>query len=98
MENSDLLLIWMTVILGLMVLMFWVLATAFRALLRHNSDLTMLLSARNEANKGTEYGRAHVAAIKELKKKADKVASGVPSRPSKPIGKAKPFTFKQVTP
>ena len=98
MENMDLLLIWMTVVLGLVVLVFWVLAMAFRVLLNRNTELTMLLSVRNETHKGTEYGRSHIAAIKELTKTADKAAVGLPSKPSKIKPKAKPFTFKQVTP
>jgi hypothetical protein len=88
--------VWLSVLLLLMALMVWALVAALKTVLRRNEYLTTLLAVGNShGGKGTDAARAQVAAVRELKKRADKKAAGVPIPQKEP----RPgLRLKQTTP
>jgi MoxR-like ATPase len=96
MNEVGLLVIWSIVIMFVQVLFALVLVSGIRSLLRRNERLTLMLAVGNaHGGKGTEAARANVAAIKEMNKKADKVAAGM--KPSAEVPR-RGLRLKQSTP
>jgi len=77
-DKLDLIEIWVVVAAGMIVSMYWILVVALRTALRRNEYLATLIAVGNaHGGKGTDAARAQVAAVRELKKKSDKIAAGV---------------------
>jgi len=93
--TDTILIVWMTITLFLLCMATWGLYQGLRQALRRNENLTMMLAVREaHGGKGTDAARAHVAALRELRKDKDKVAAGLTTPAPKPTG----LRMKQSTP
>jgi hypothetical protein len=96
MDGTELALIWSSVTIGLLIILCYILVLSLRSTLKRNEYLTSLVAVgKAHGGKGTDAARAHIAAIKELKKTADLKSAGVTTPPGKTPER---FRVRQTTP
>ena len=97
---DTLIVVWMLVTLLIMFLMSWAIVFGLRSALRRNEFLTSLLAVGHaHGGNGKDAARAQVAAVRELKKRADKASAGVLDVPGTLQTEHRPgLRFRQTTP